>query len=295
MEIFYLYPETNKIFQIMTLKRIIAYIVISVGILLIALTILVFPFFRYFFRSEIIEPDKRLFIITGTGNSGLLVTDSAVVVIDTKFWKNAKKLHDLAKQKAGTKKILVINTHFHGDHVFGNILYRGSDIYTGGYGKDIAITRTKAENLPTFFVRDSLILDLGDEIVGLYDLGQGQTFHDMVVYLKKRKVLFTGDLVFNKINPAIIAEDGTDIKNWKSILAMMDITFDVKTVVPGHGTPGDKKMIGEQLRYFEDMEVAASHPDSSKELIKKYAGWMKIPMGSSPEKTIEFIRKTSGK
>jgi glyoxylase-like metal-dependent hydrolase (beta-lactamase superfamily II) len=279
----------------MTLKRIIAYVAISVGILLFALAILIYPFFRYFFRSETIEQDNRFAIITGTGNSGLLVTDSAVLVIDTKFWKNAEKLHEMAIQKAGTKKIIVINTHFHGDHVFGNYLYQGSEIYTGGYDGDVAITRTKQENLPTIFVRDSLVLDLGDEIVGLYDLGQGHTFHDMVVYLKKRKVLFTGDLVFNQINPAIIAEDGTDIKKWKSILTRMYKTFDAHTVVPGHGMSEGKEMIIGQLIYFNDMEEAASNPVNAKELIKKYAGWMKIPMGSSPEKSIDFIRRTTEK
>jgi cyclase len=277
----------------MTLKRIISYALIAIGILLIALAILIYPFFRTFFRSETIEHDNHLFFITGTGNSGLLVTDSAVVVIDTKFWKNAKKLHDLAVQKAGTKKILVMNTHFHGDHVFGNKLYHGCVIYTGGYGKDVAVSRTKPENLPTVFVKDSLILNLGDEIVGLYDLGQGQTFHDMVVYLKNRKVLFTGDLVFNQINPAIIKEDGTNINNWKSILTRMIRTFDAKTVVPGHGIPGGKEMISEQLMYFNDMEEAASHPEEAKELVKKYSGWMKIPMASSPVHTIDFIRKGS--
>jgi cyclase len=279
----------------MTLKRLVAYVAISVGILLFALAILVYPFFRYFFRSETIEQDSRFAIITGTGNSGLLVTDSAVVVIDTKFWKNAEKLHEMAKQKAGTKKILVINTHFHGDHVFGNNLYLGSDIYTGGYGRDVAVSRTKLQNLPTIYIRDSLILDLGDEIVGLYDLGQGHTFQDLVVYLKKRKVLFTGDLVFNQIHPAIIEEDGTDIINWKSILTLMYKTFDARIVVPGHGMQGGKEMIMSQLVYFNDMDEAASNPVSAKELIKKYSGWMKIPMGSSPEKTIDYIRKTTGK
>ena len=279
----------------MSLKRIIAYFAVAVGILLIALAILIYPFFRYFFRSETIETDNRLFIITGTGNSGLLVTDSAVVVIDTKFWRNARELHDMARKKAGTKKIIVINTHFHGDHVFGNNLYQGSEIYTGGYEKDVANTRTKPENLPTIFIRDSLILDLGDEIVGLYDLGQGQTFHDLVVYLKKRKVLFAGDLVFNQINPSLIKEDGTDIENWKSILTRMYKSFDANTVVPGHGMPGGNELILAQLIYFNDMEEAATHPTNAKELIKKYAEWMKIPMGSSPEKTIDYIRKTTEK
>jgi glyoxylase-like metal-dependent hydrolase (beta-lactamase superfamily II) len=292
---YYLYPESNKFFQVMTGKKIIACIVIAIGILLIALAFLIYPFARYFFRSEINPIDNRLSIITGTGNSGLLVTDSALVIIDTKFWKNAKKLHDLALLKAGTKKIMVINTHFHGDHVFGNNLYQGSEIYTGGYDKDVAITRTKPENLPDFFIRDSLILQLGDEIVGLYDVGQGHTFHDMVVYLKKRKVLFAGDLIFNQINPALIKEDGTDIKNWKALLTRLYTSFDIATIVPGHGNPGGKEMILAQLIYFNDMEEAASHPAQAKEVIKKYEGWMKIPMGSSPEKTIDFIRKAAVK
>ncbi len=68
----------------MTLKRILAFIggLILTGMVL--LIIRVYPFYQFFFTAETTEIDPRLTVMTAGGNSGLLVTDSAVVVIDTK-------------------------------------------------------------------------------------------------------------------------------------------------------------------------------------------------------------------
>ena len=68
-----------------------------------------------------ISKDNNLNIyLGGGGNSGVLVSDSAVVVIDTKMMGNAKDLYNIAKSKAGDKPIIVINTHYHSDHTNGN-------------------------------------------------------------------------------------------------------------------------------------------------------------------------------
>jgi glyoxylase-like metal-dependent hydrolase (beta-lactamase superfamily II) len=42
-----------------------------------------------------------------------------VVVIDTKMMSNSEDLYKFAKEKAGQKPVIVINTHYHPDHVKG--------------------------------------------------------------------------------------------------------------------------------------------------------------------------------
>ncbi len=276
----------------MTLKRILAFIggLILTGMVL--LIIRVYPFYQFFFTAETTEIDPRLTVMTAGGNSGLLVTDSAVVVIDTKMYKPGKKLRELAAAKAGNRKIIVINTHFHGDHTFGNDRYKGCEIYMGNYSREFLARNLKPDLMPTQYVRDSLILNLGDEIVGIYNLGQGHTFNDLVICLKNRKILFTGDLVFNRIHPALIREDGTDIDQWMTLLAGIPHRFDIRTVVPGHGDPGGLELITAQRHYFEDMLVAAANPEQEDQIKQKYAGWMKMPVMSSASRTIRFIRET---
>ncbi len=272
----------------MKLKKILLYLGGLILVVIIALAIYIYPFYKSFFTSETFPIDKNLSMITGAGNSGLLVTDSAVVVIDTKMGSMAKKLYDLAKEKAGTKKIIVINTHFHGDHIKGNHLFKGSVIYIGGYDTAFARKNMDKEDMPSVFVADSLILNLGDETVALYNLGQAHTADDMVVYLRNRKLIFSGDLVFNKINPVL--KEGASVQKWEALLEMIPKRWDIKTVVPGHGKTGGPELFASLRQYFQDMEEAAATKGKVRELRAKYSDWMTMPMMASPKKTIAFLR-----
>jgi cyclase len=271
-------------------------IMLITGIILLVVagtaTILFYPAYRFMFREGSREVDKDLVIVRGGGgNSGILVTDSAVVVIDTKMGGDAGKLYSLAKSKAGAKKIIVVNTHYHGDHVKGNSYYKGCDIYIGAYDQKFLLDDIGSENMPNRFVRDSLIIHLGNEIMCLYNLGQAHTWNDMVVLLKNREVLFTGDLIFHNVNPFLIKESGADVDKWTGALDQMLKMPGIGMVVPGHGETGDKSMIASMRVYFLDMKIAAADPSKEKEVKEKYKGWTEVPMMTSPGITIDYIRK----
>jgi glyoxylase-like metal-dependent hydrolase (beta-lactamase superfamily II) len=272
---------------------------ILTGIALILLLLIaggamnLYPSFKLFFQTEIQQPDKNLtLVLGGEGNSGILVTDKALVVIDTKMGGDAGNLFKLAGEKAAGKPILVINTHYHGDHVKGNHFYKGSRIYIGNYDKAFLQKNVDPENMPTDYVKDSLVLDLGNEIVMLYDLGQAHTTHDMVVYLKNRKMLFSGDLVFNHINPFLKKESNADVDKWLAALHVILNKFDLEKVVPGHGAPGGKELIGLMIDYFGDMKAAEKDPLRAGKLKAKYKDWVEMPMMTSPQATIDYIRET---
>ena len=72
-------------------------ILLITGILLVVIIVFavvyIYPSYKFFFTGGTIPIDKNLTIIQGGGgNSGILVTDSAVVVIDTKMSSDAEKL-----------------------------------------------------------------------------------------------------------------------------------------------------------------------------------------------------------
>jgi cyclase len=236
--------------------------------------------------------DKDLFIMLGGGgNSGILVTDKFVVVIDTKMGADADTLYDAAMKKAGNKKIIVINTHYHGDHTKGNYLYKGSKIYIGNYGKSFLEANLGAENMPTDMVDKEKTLNLGNEVVHMVDLGRGHTYHDMVVYLEKRNVLFTGDLVFNGINPVLKKESGANIDSWIKSLDEIMKKWGKSMMVPGHGPVGDRKIAESMKQYFEDMKKAAADPAKEASLKEKYKDWFQMPNMASTDLTIKYIRE----
>lgn len=241
-------------------------------------------------EAKIIDNNLTLFL-GGGGNSGILVTDSAVVVIDTKMGTEAENLYNLAKEKAGGKKIIVINTHYHGDHTKGNMFYKGSKIYIGDYDKSFLAKNVEPENMPTDFVKKDLTLHLGDETVQIFNLGQAHTFQDVVVYLENRRVMFCGDLVFNKINPFLKKESGANVDNWILALNAILMGWEINTLVPGHGAPGSKDIAIHMREYLEDMQDAAEYPGKADKLKSKYKNWVEIPDMTSPEKTIEYIKE----
>jgi len=265
------------------------------GIILVVIIVLVavyiYPTYKFYFTEGKIRFDKDLSIIQGGGgNSGVLVTDSAIVVIDTKMSSDAEKLYKMAKEKAGSKKIIVINTHYHGDHVRGNKFYKGCPIYIGTYEEEFLLEQISDEDMPDHFVQDSLIMDLGNEILCLYNLGQAHTWNDMIVLLKKRKVVFTGDLVFYQINPFLKRESGSNVDKWIAALDKILSIPGITLFVSGHGQTGDRSIVEAERNYFGDMKTAANDPAKEESLKAKYKDWKEMPMMTSPGVTIDYIR-----
>jgi len=281
--------------KLSTTKKILIGIALILVLLIAGGAMYLYPAYTFFFQTETQMVDKDLtLVLGGGGNSGILITDKAVVVIDTKMSGDAENLYNLVREKAARKPIFVINTHYHGDHVKGNHFYKGSRIYIGNYYKDFIQKEVGPDDMPTDYVKDSLVLDLGNETVMMFDLGQAHTFHDVVVYLKNRRLLFSGDLIFHHINPFLKNESGADVDKWTVALNVILNKFELEKVVPGHGATGGKELVWSMADYFGDMKIAAQDPSRAGELKAKYKDWVELPMMTSPQATIDYIREAAG-
>ena len=250
------------------------------------------PFMKKMKETHIVNYDKELtLILGGGGNSGILVSDSLVIVIDTKMDEAAEQLSKTVKELAGKKPVLVINTHYHPDHSNGNVFYPGQSILAGGnYTKEFWIKEAGEKSLPTQWLQDRMDIKMGDDTVTILNLAKNiHTSSDVMVYLHKRKMLFGGDVILNKQIPVIMGV--ADPEGYLEAFDRLPKLFDIQKIVPGHGEVGGIELIDNFRQYFLDMKTAAADDSKKDELINKYKDWAQIPVLMSPGATIRSIKK----
>jgi glyoxylase-like metal-dependent hydrolase (beta-lactamase superfamily II) len=210
-------------------------------------------------------------------NSWIIETKNGVVVVDTqRQLSEAKKL--LNEVEKINKPILgVIITHPHPDHINGAAaLLNGTanvPIYsthstfnimkndTGGY---IALSKQFLPRneysdqvvLPNKIVKSGENITIDGITYHFEDLGTGEGSDMMLIYLPLQKIMFTGDMINNRMHPffagAVSPESRSHISEWiKQIAYLRQNYSDAKTLFPGHGQSGAAKaLLDEQFDYL---------------------------------------------
>jgi len=199
----------------------------------------------------------------GGGNSGVIVGDKGVIVIDAKTTPAGGKelLDDIAKitPKPVTTVIL---THSDGDHVNGlaafpagitiiahenNKKEQEAAIAAGGRGAP------PADHLPTRVVakkKENLKID-GVKLEVLH-WAPAHTTGDLVVYLPTEKIIFTGDIILAQMaDPLIHLEKNGSSEGWIATTKGM-LSLDADQFVPGHGPMQKKFDIENRLTRVEE-------------------------------------------
>lgn len=195
-------------------------------------------------------------------NTGLIIGSERAMVIDTGCGpRQGKEILDAVRTKTQLP-LVVVNTHAHYDHFFGNAVFaeagatefwahencareidgRG-DIQrrfvgtlepemSAGEGSNVEIV------VPNAIVRDQPVLvDLGGTSVTLFHLGRGHTDGDLLV--GSPTTLYVGDLVEQGAHPSF--EDSFP-EDWADTLRHISaLRHRYEHLIPGHGSPcGDQ-------------------------------------------------------
>lgn len=109
--------------------------------------------------------------------------------------------------------------------------------------------------LPTRTFEGKLTLHVGDKLVELIQVGPAHTKGDVIVWLPKERVVYTGDILFIGMHP--IVWEGP-IRNW---IAACDrvLELDPLVIIPGHGPLTDKNGVAESKAYWEHLLEIAQH------------------------------------
>jgi len=203
-------------------------------------------------------------------NAGLLVGSEQVAVIDTAATEaRARALRKAVGEVTDTPPRVVVNTHFHGDHTFGNAVLAGSDAViiaheqmrveaaaaglglTGlwpdvGWG-DISLT------LPQLTFRDRITLHLGSHRAELIHFGPAHTTNDVVVWLPQERVLFAGDLLMPGCTPFVLMGSVTGSLHTIDQLRALG----PRTVVGGHGPVSGPEVLDQTAAYLRHVQQLA--------------------------------------
>lgn len=223
-----------------------------------------------------LQPDGSWFI----NNAGAVHYDDDVVLVDTcaTAARTSAFLTAVADATGAAPIRLAVNTHWHGDHTFGNALLPASTVLVGHEDtrNEIAadpmltmilppiwsptpqwgISHSRA---PTVVLRDTLTVFAGGRRIELHHPGhEAHTHGDVVAWLPEERVLFTGDLLFHRVTPQVLQG------SFAGALRALDWLrlFPAAHVVPGHGPLVDgaqmDEVIDAQARYFRLVQHAAS-------------------------------------
>ncbi len=207
-------------------------------------------------------------------NIGAVLGDGEVLVVDTRssHVQGREILADIRTLTADPVTI-VVDTHGHFDHAFGNRVFRPATIWghercvtfmerTGEARKaKIAADEPElAEGLlevvvdpPDRTFAETAYLDLDDRRLELRYLGRGHTDHDIVIGVPDAGVLFAGDLVENGAVPFF--GDGYPLDWTETVSRVAELSHGI--VVPGHGDHGDRRFVEDHVGSFSVLATLA--------------------------------------
>jgi glyoxylase-like metal-dependent hydrolase (beta-lactamase superfamily II) len=262
-----------------------------VGVVAIFYFIYVKPVLDKIEETNFYKYDDNLTIFEGGGgNSGILNSDSVVIVVDTKMSAGADVFAAMVKEIAGNKPILIVNTHYHIDHTRGNHLYPGQTIIAGGgYTPETWTDEAKKEDMPTQWLRDRKDIKMNGDTVTIITLNiKAHTVGDVFVYSHKRKMLFGGDVILNGQVPSVA---NGDPEGYLVAFDRLQKEFDIQKIVPGHGPTGGIVILETFRQYFNDMKTAANDESQRDQLLDKYKDWTHVPMMMSSGNVITKFKK----
>jgi cyclase len=240
-----------------------------------------------------IQPDGSWYI----NNTGFVTGRSSVISIDACSTERRTRAYlERIGSVTPAPVTMLVNTHHHGDHTYGNSLFgratiighencRAALIATGLPGNtgiwepvdwgDVTLAP------PALTFADRVRLWSDDQPLEVSYVGQAaHTTGDSLVWLPEQEVLFCGDLLFNGGTPFLLMGS---VRGAIDVLTNVVAPIPARTIVPGHGAPCGHQLIGTVVGYLEFVLATAQKGIgaglSPLELARHtdlggYAGWL---------------------
>lgn len=193
----------------------------------------------------------KIHLLTGIGGNIVVIeSPEGLLMIDSGVPEAASSLVAQAG-KIGTGKVArLLNTHWHYDHVGGNVAIgkTGAKIFAQENVKARVSSKQHmeffnrdveplaAEGIPAETFKDKGKTKFGGQSIAYDHLPPAHTDGDTVYHLHEANILHGGDLLFSGLYPFIDYSSGGSLKGMASnadrIAKMVD---NATTIVPGHG------------------------------------------------------------
>jgi glyoxylase-like metal-dependent hydrolase (beta-lactamase superfamily II) len=190
------------------------------------------------YAFEQIDPTKRILTV----NNLIVITDDGVLVADGQGTEANTRLLVAAVAKLTPKPIryVVIGSE-HGDHTGGNAAFGAVTFIAHPVSK--ARMKIDAET-----VDDRRVITLGGRDIQVLFLGRAHTGADLEVYLPGEKMLYTSEVVSNRVFPSMANAYPSE---WIAALRKAE-AMDVDVFVPAHGFVDAPGVLREEERAFRE-------------------------------------------
>lgn len=202
------------------------------------------------------QVSDNIYMIQGRGgNIGISIGDDGVMLIDNKFEDLVPLIKDEIKQVTDQDIRFVINTHYHGDHTGGNVIFgeegrtivAHKNVYDRLSQEQVSTWRDRTtppkpeEAWPLITFGHYITFHINDDKIQLMHFDRAHTDGDAVVYFEKDNVIHMGDVFVTYGYPFIDADAGGSLKGFIQTLdkILLVINDDTK-VIPGHGNLSTK-------------------------------------------------------
>lgn len=215
---------------------------------------------------------QGVYVLEGSGGHvGVSVGKDGAFVIDSQFSPIADKLIAKIKSLSDVEIKLLLNTHWHGDHVGGNMKFAQAGAVIMAH-ENVLPRLSSVTPRPTLPAPDAMPMPesarptilLGDDGAKMSMNGQdivivhepqAHTDGDMWVYFKQADVIHTGDLQFHGVFPFIDVDTGGTIDGYIRAQENMIAAAGPDTIfISGHVTPGGSA-VGDKERLAQDVKV----------------------------------------
>jgi cyclase len=207
----------------------------------------------------------NVYMLQGAGgNIGVSVGSDGILIVDDQFAPLADKIKAALKTLGEGKLKFVLNTHWHGDHTGGNVVF-GPEVPIIAHDnvrkrlsteQRIEVFKTTVpaspkEALPIITFGQSLSVHFNGEEIKVIHFPQGHTDGDSVIFFTGSNVVHMGDDFFGGRFPFVDLGSGGTVegltKNIREILGKLPAGA---KLIPGHGpisTADDLKLYHRML------------------------------------------------
>jgi cyclase len=195
-------------------------------------------------------------------NAGLLVGRDSVTVIDTAATeRRARLLRSAIATITPVAPGILVNTHHHGDHTFGNHVFQPEaviiahelarrEMIDGGLGLTRLWPQVEWGEVrvtpPVVTFADRLLLHVDDLPVELRHVGPAHTTNDVVAWVPGRRLLFAGDVLWSGGTPFVLM--GSVAGSISAIERLRALR--PETIVCGHGPVAGPEVLDTTLAYL---------------------------------------------
>tara|TARA_R110001583_G_scaffold47292_8_gene148195 strand:+ start:1372 stop:2283 length:912 start_codon:yes stop_codon:yes gene_type:complete len=205
------------------------------------------------FDIKVTDLGSRIFELrtNRSGNVAVLIGDDGVFMVDTQM-EHLAELIDVAQKKLSNNRDvdLILNTHFHRDHVRGNAYFKERGAITMAHPNvrrylenpvalkalDREAPKFTSQYFPTIDVTEDVSIKMNGQSIKLYHAPNAHTNSDLFVAFKEANVIHGGDLVSTSRFPFIDIDNGGSVAGFiAGLKAIIEVADADTKIIAGHG------------------------------------------------------------